>query len=249
MGPAFILKAAAPAIVWCFKGVAFSAEFYLRVKSLALQAAASLASSKDFDDLMLLSHFWRAMAMDPAAVGDSKRVSEMMAFSRQYAGQASPNDPLEECRKLDVIKTYFESSVKEHLHCTRDLDQAQAAALELIKLDPEWPVSRLEAAEVAFTKDQPLLALNQLSIAAGLGGPRKTVSLYYQGQALELLERYPEAIAVYQKVLDRDPTCISALENLICLIREKGLVLPSRAGFLQQEYEARGVLMTAGGRV
>ncbi len=114
-----------------------------------------------------VSSWFRALAMIPAATGDARTTRDYMNRAREAAEDTLSRRP--RAYEMHLMKTYYESSLKEHLYLTRDLDQAVEAGRALIALDPAWAPSFGELAEVyvAFGRHSEAADLYDRAVAVG----------------------------------------------------------------------------------
>jgi tetratricopeptide (TPR) repeat protein len=156
------LDACAQAVVWYMKRKDLTEsdfQWYLATgRRLAQRAGADPAP---------LSSWYRALAMVPAAEGDAKQTREYMVRARDAARDTLARRPRAFERHL--LKTYLESSLKEFMYVTPDLDRAEESCRALIELDPVWAPSYGEAAEayLRFGKPDLAAAMYDKAVAAG----------------------------------------------------------------------------------
>ncbi|MEU1513189.1 hypothetical protein ABZ490_13670 [Streptomyces sp. NPDC005811] len=91
------------------------------------------------------SAWYRAVAMLPAACGKPTMTRRYMVMAHDTATEAVAASP--RALATNALKTYYESSLKEHMHLTHDADAALAAGRALVALDPAWAPSHGELAE------------------------------------------------------------------------------------------------------
>jgi tetratricopeptide (TPR) repeat protein len=92
-----------------------------------------------------LSSWFRAIAMLPATQGDKVSTRQLMRQAGDAALQSIAGDDRPFSRHL--LKTFYESSLKEHMYVGRDLRAADEVGRKLIGLDPVWGPSYAELAE------------------------------------------------------------------------------------------------------
>ncbi|MFK0017401.1 tetratricopeptide repeat protein [Streptomyces sp. NPDC091027] len=90
------------------------------------------------------SAWYRGVAMLPAAQGNPALTRRYMEMAHRTAVESAATSP--GALTGNALKTYYESSVKEHMHLTRDADAALAAGHALVDLDPAWAPSHGELA-------------------------------------------------------------------------------------------------------
>ncbi|MET7746280.1 hypothetical protein [Streptomyces sp. NPDC005385] len=91
------------------------------------------------------SAWYRGLAMLPAASGRPAMTRRYMTMAYDTATAAAENSPRQ--ATTNALKTYYESTLKEHMHVTRDAEAAVAAGRALVDLDPAWAPSHGELAE------------------------------------------------------------------------------------------------------
>lgn len=92
-----------------------------------------------------LSSWYRGIAMLPADRQKSRQTRAYMELAREAAEQTVMRNP--GAFEKNTIKTYYESTLKEHMYVTRDREAAERAGRALIDLDPAWGPSYGELAE------------------------------------------------------------------------------------------------------
>ena len=162
-------------------------------------------------NLVLLSAWYRAMAMVPAKELDLKLTREYMEKAFDYAERIVPANIFEEYNKKNLIKTYYESAIKEFLYLHKNTDLALEAALKMIEIDKNWPISWQQLAEVCLARGDFKSALNSYEKAYELGSPRKIENLFYIGYCQGRLGQISEALDSFKEVLDIDNKNISAV--------------------------------------
>lgn len=91
------------------------------------------------------SAWYRGVAMFPAARGDAAMTRRCMQRAHDSATEAMAASP--HAYTANAVKTYYESTLKEHMHVSHDADAAIAAGLALVDLDPAWAPSHGELAD------------------------------------------------------------------------------------------------------
>lgn len=163
--PSRAMDACTQAVVWYVKRREIPAETFrwFARHGAELSAEAGVLTSGG------LSAWYRGLAMVPAATGQpggARRYMEKALEAAELAEQTSPGADARNARK-----TYLESTIKEHLYVTGDLDAALAAGLALVDLDPVWSLSHGELAEVHERREETELAAERYEEAARLGPP------------------------------------------------------------------------------
>ncbi|WP_250886664.1 tetratricopeptide repeat protein [Bacillus sp. SM2101] len=198
------------AIVWYLKTNFISENLYQWYVNLGSKAADSLKESTVSGDIHALSTFYRAYAMIPAETGDSLETRKEMEKCLYFANKLEPKSDFQKVVRLDVFKTYYESTIKEHMYLTKDLAKAEEAGLKLISLDPNWSISYQELGDVYMQMGAFEKALNEYRKAKKLILPRYGISLFKEASCLEKMGEYEEAIDVYKELLKFDPYNITS---------------------------------------
>ncbi|MGW5496861.1 hypothetical protein [Streptomyces olivaceoviridis] len=158
-----VLDACSQAVVWYLKRKELPEAEYEWFHA----TGARLAETHDRLDPGAISSWYRALAMVPAAVGEAETTRRYMEYAREAAEDTMARRP--RAYETHFLKTYHESSLKEHMYLTRDLDRAEEAGRALIALDPAWAPSYGELAEAYAAFGRPELAaeLYEQAVAAG----------------------------------------------------------------------------------
>lgn len=136
-----ILDACTQAVVWYIK----RREVPEDVFQWSVRCGSALARESHTLDASTVSSWYRGIAMLPAANRDRARTHSYMELAREAAERSVRRR--RGAVELNFLKTYFESSLKEHMYVTRDQAAAEEAGRALIDLDPSWSVSYGELAE------------------------------------------------------------------------------------------------------
>jgi tetratricopeptide (TPR) repeat protein len=204
------LKVATQAIVWHIKEKTISSDLYKWYIKIGLDAVKVLGEGKTFSEKMALSAFHRAYAMVPAEEMLVEETRNEMEKALYYAKAAVPSNDLEVCRKLNAIKTCYESELKERLYLSKEYEQAERAGSDLIDTDPNWSISYHEMADVYMHTEQFEKALSMFNKAQEIGLPRITYTHFMMGYCLNSLGRKQEALISFLKTLEVDSTNLSA---------------------------------------
>ncbi|SDW44512.1 hypothetical protein SAMN05444487_103168 [Marininema mesophilum] len=216
------LKVSTQAIVWEMKQRALGEELFNWYVDQGLDTCKRLKEKEGLSEQLGLSSFYRAYAMVPAAKQLVKETREEMEHALHFANIAKPTNRLEECRKLDAMKTCFESELKEHLYLSKDYEQAERAGFDLIQTDPHWSISYHEMAEVYMKLNKIEEALSMFRKSAEVGLPRITFTHFMMGYCLGELNREEEAIGEFIRTLEIDASNISAGINGYNLAKKIG---------------------------
>jgi tetratricopeptide (TPR) repeat protein len=84
-----------------------------------------------------------------------------------------------------------------------------------MKLDPEWPRPLNDMAILFRLEGRMVLALNQILAALEMD-PEGAVTHYNYGVILEVMGRYSEARAQYERVIELDATIPASHYNIAC---------------------------------
>jgi tetratricopeptide (TPR) repeat protein len=204
------LKVATQAIVWHIKEKTISSDLYKWSIKIGLDAVKVLGEGKTFSEKMALSSFHRAYAMVPPEEMLVEETRNVMEKALYYAKSAVPSNDLEVCRKLNAIKTCYESELKERLYLSKEYEQAERAGSDLIDTDPNWSISYHEMADVYMHTEQFEKALSMFNKAQEIGLPRITYTHFMMGYCLNSLGRKQEALISFLKTLEVDSTNLSA---------------------------------------
>ncbi|MFC9718367.1 tetratricopeptide repeat protein [Micrococcus luteus] len=200
-----LLDASTQAIVWYLKRREVSRQdlnwFVAKGAAIANRSAQAEPGS--------VSSWYRGIAMLPAAQGLKDETREYMEKARRAADMAVEANPGPV--QMNFIKTYYESTLKEHLYVTRDFGQAVEAGTELIQLDPGWSVSYGELAEVYEKFGRKEDAAHLYMKAAELGPPYVGHHLLRAAENWEAVASTAKAIKCYRKVLKMVPQNVEVI--------------------------------------
>ncbi|SFS95619.1 tetratricopeptide repeat protein [Marininema halotolerans] len=236
------LKVCTQAIVWELKQKALGEELYTWFVNEGLKTCDRLKEKEALSEQLALSSFYRAYAMIPAAKQLVKETREEMEKALYFAKAAKPSNPLESCRKLDAMKTCFESELKEHLYLSKDYEQAERAGFDLIQTDPDWSISYHELAEVYMKVNKLEEALAMFQKSKEIGLPRTTFTHFMMGYCLGELHREDEAIDAFIHTLTIDPTNLSAGINGYNLAKKIGHAQEDTFKSYLTKWEEAGIL-------
>lgn len=154
--------------------------------------------------------------------------------------------------QIDLARLVCENAVEQNLVSSRlynrlglialDMDdplRAYAAFREAAAMDPENVDAYLNMASMAFSfRDYPTAAESYSHALERRDDP--AVRLAY-GASLRGLERYDEAVAQYQQVLDAEPTNPRALYNMAVLMQEGRQDFPAACGYYREYLAVPGI--------
>lgn len=189
------IGAASQAIVWHMKSNVLSDESYQWFLNLGQNLSRPSAGVESGS----LSSWYRAVAMVPAAKGDKESTREFMLAARKAAEIAIVTRP--RAYETHFIKTYHESSLKEHMYVTRDRNSAIREGEALVALDPVWAPSYGELAEVYRFFGENRQAAELFERAGRLGPPYVGHHLFSAAQSYEADGASNEALVLYQELL------------------------------------------------
>jgi len=159
------LDACTQAVVWHLKRQEIPADdfrwFAARARGLVRDAEGEIGDGQK-------SAWYRAVAMVPARVKRADTTRALMERARTTAERAERSGAMHD---RHLVKTYYESSIKEFMHVTRDPERALASTLALIDVDPTWSVSWGERAETLAFFGQREEAAAAYDRAVRLGPP------------------------------------------------------------------------------
>jgi tetratricopeptide (TPR) repeat protein len=197
--PDRVIDACAQAVVWYSKRREISRSSFEYFLSLGRR----LAGVPGLVGSAALSSWYRGVAMVPAESKESAQTRRYMELAREEAERTITERPRPYERHL--IKTYYESSLKEHMYLSRDEERAEQAARDLIAVDPVWPPSHGELAEALSFFGRPAEAAQAWVTAAELGPPYVGHHRLMAARTLEKLGRPAKALQQYLAMIDIAP--------------------------------------------
>ena len=218
-----VLDACTQAVVWYIKRQELSTAEYEWWRSLG----TSLSESSTRVESGALSSWYRGLAMVPAANKDAAATRRYMEKARAEAQVSAGGE--RQAAKLNAIKTYYESAVKEYLYVRHDAGAAEAAGQALIDLDPVWSVSYGELAEVYLKSARVERAAELYEQAAAVGPPYVAHHLLQAAVCRERCGDLPGALAHFEKLAEFDPRSRRVMSGGLALARR--LARPSAAVF------------------
>lgn len=197
--PERVMDACAQAVVWYLKRKEVTEEQY----EWFLERGTRLAEDPAGVEPAALSSWYRGVAMVPAASKQTAETRRLMERAREAAEETIALRPRAYERHL--IKTYHESSLKEHMFLRRDEAAAEEAAKALIEVDPVWSPSYGELAESRAFFGRVDEAAEAWLQAADLGAPYEGHHRLRAAQALARTEQAERALEQYLLLLDLAP--------------------------------------------
>ncbi|MFD8811694.1 hypothetical protein ACFV23_09465 [Streptomyces sp. NPDC059627] len=167
-----------------------------------------------------LSAWYRALAMVPAARGKARLTRRYMEFTREAAAHSLAGRP--RAYEAHFLKTYHESSLKEHMYVTRDADRAERSGLDLIALDPAWSPSYGELADAHAHFDRLAEAAALYEKAVTIGPPYYGHHLLRAARARERLGDDVRALAHYRRLTGLVPRDETVLRHGLAVARRSG---------------------------
>jgi tetratricopeptide (TPR) repeat protein len=167
-----------------------------------------------------LSAWYRALAMVPAARGKAQLTRRYMEFTRAAAADSLSRQP--RAYEAHFLKTYHESSLKEHMYVTRDADRAEEEGRALIALDPAWSPSYGELADAYAHFDRLADAAALYEKAVAIGPPYYGHHLLKAARARERLGDDTRALEHYQRLTDLVPGDETVLRHGLAVARRSG---------------------------
>ncbi len=199
--PSRVLDMCAQGVVWHVKRREVSDADY----EWCLTTGAAIAAERGAADLGAISSWYRGVAMVPAACGDAAQTRDYMRRAQETALQPSALRP--SVFDLNALKTYYESTIKEHMYVTKDLERALAAGKDLIALDPKWSPSYGELADCYRAFGRIEEAAEFYEIAARMGPPYVGHHLLQAGRCRAQAQAPDQALAHYETLIAMAPDC------------------------------------------
>ncbi|MFI8370093.1 hypothetical protein [Streptomyces sp. NPDC085466] len=222
--PGRALDACAQGVVWYLKRREVTHEDFVwsvRVGNALAQRAETAG------DPATVSSWYRGLAMLPAARGMKERTRAYMESARAAAEETIHRRP--HAYALNLMKTYHESSLKEHMYVTGDVDAAVESGRALIALDPEWSISYGELAESYARFGQHRKAAELYDDAVGKGAPYVGHHLFKAAASWEKAGEPASALARYEDLAALVPGNAEVLTNALACARR--LAHPSARAF------------------
>jgi tetratricopeptide (TPR) repeat protein len=155
----------------------------------------TLAKTPGSLDLGTVSSWYRGRAMIPAAKRDADKTREYMERAHDAAREQVSTSS--RAYEMNSIKTYYESTMKEHMYVTGDFESAEEAGRALISLDPAWAPSYGELAEAYQKFGKPEQAAELYEKAAAAGPPYMGYHLLQAARCRARLKNDTAALAHY----------------------------------------------------
>ncbi|MEV8327642.1 hypothetical protein [Kitasatospora sp. NPDC056731] len=211
-----VLHACTQAVVWYLKRhEATEADF----RWFASTGVALARSDRSLSPASL-SSWYRGIAMLPAAKGKADATRTYMRRARETAEETIAKRP--RAFERNLIKTYYESTLKEHLYLTGDLEKAEQAGLDLVELDPVWAPSHAELAEVYERWERIEDAALWYEKAAAAGPPYVGHHLLKAARCREAAGQHDLAVPHYQVLAALAPANATVLQAGLHAARTSG---------------------------
>jgi tetratricopeptide (TPR) repeat protein len=169
-----------------------------------LATGTALADAGDRLDPAAISSWYRGLAMVPAAEGDAEVTRRYMGYARDTADTAFARRP--RAYEMHFMKTYHESSLKEHMYVTKNLDRAEESGRALIALDPAWSPSYGELAEAYVKFGRLAQAAHWYDKAVEMGPPYLGYHLFHAARAHEKAGNDEQALGHYRTLSELAPS-------------------------------------------
>lgn len=197
--PGRVLDACTQAVVWYLKRREVSEEDF----AWAMRTGWELVGRPGQLESGTVSSWFRGIAMLPAAEGSKDTTRDYMRRARDAAEEAVAERP--GAFEKNMVKTYYESCLKEQMYLHRDLDAALEAGRALIALDPAWAPSYGEVAEAHEFFGQKERAAELYEQAANAGPPYVGHHLLRAARARAALDQPEAALGHYATLLEISP--------------------------------------------
>ncbi|WP_375790685.1 hypothetical protein ACE102_25400 [Bradyrhizobium sp. vgs-9] len=205
--PSRVLDMCTQGVVWYVKRREVSETDYGWCKA----TGTNIVDQRTGVDGGAISSWYRGMAMVPAAKGDALLTRDYMGRAKAAAVQARSAKP--SAFEMNGIKTYYESTIKEHMYVTKDIDRALAAADDLIALDPNWSPSYGECADANRSFGRLEAAAELYEYAARLGPPYVGHHLLQAARCCAAVDAPEQALAHYETLAVMAPDFLPVREE------------------------------------
>jgi tetratricopeptide (TPR) repeat protein len=204
-------------IVWSLKSLHLTKiKDYMYSQAIQLVDTLEDEVSKEINltnNYLVLSGFYRAIAMIPAKDFNKQKTRSYMEKSLEYAERIIPRNIFEEYNKKNLLKTYYESTIKEYIYLHSNLDVALENALKMLEVEPNWSISWQQLGEIYIKRNDFALALDAYTKAYNIGIPRKIESLFYIAYCHSELGDIQKAIELFIEIVSIDKKNISSVIN------------------------------------
>jgi len=194
-----VLDACTQGVVWYIK----RREVPQDVFRWSVMVGDGLAKSAKSRNRGPVSAWYRGLAMLPASKGRASETRRYMELARD-AAEATGSD-VASSFDMNNLKTYYESSVKEHMYVSGDFESAEEAGSALIALDPAWAPSYAELAEVYAKFGNRTRAAELFEQAVHTGPPYVALHTLRAAKSRAELNHNEEALTHYTALLKMAP--------------------------------------------
>lgn len=136
-----VLDACTQGVVWYLKRGEISEDQY----KWCVETGNAIVSDRRGIGASSTSAWYRGYAMVPAAARDAKLTRAMMERAFESANEGAGQDGA--MSDLNLLKTYFESALKEYTYVAPDFSKVEEIGQSLIEIDPNWSPSYGEIAD------------------------------------------------------------------------------------------------------
>lgn len=190
--PGRLLDACTQAVVWYLKRREVAADdlawFVRQGQKIVRESGRGVSAGA-------ISSWYRGIAMLPARSGDMAKTRDLMHRAQRAADEVLSVSA--HAYDLHLLKTYFESAMKEYMYVSPDLAMAEQTGHDLIALDPHWGPSWAELAEVYVHFGHVSEAASAFDTAAKLGSPWVRYALRSAGDLYRKLDERELALSRY----------------------------------------------------
>ncbi len=194
-------------------------EFLLEIAAQEVQNTKHFVS--DFIYNLLMSIYYRAIALVPLLQGNKDEVIRYMDESEFYAASLNAGDEYQQIVIEENRNIILESRTKEALWL-RNIDLAQERSQQLVQRDPFDPKYYVELGEILIKQGKYEEAAKTYRSAIRLGPPYTSIAWYMAGQCYQALGELDMASDFYLACLKLDPVAICAVERLADLAPRLG---------------------------
>lgn len=206
------------AIVWNIKTPSVSSTAIMdRFISQEESSIEELTLTGGFEACATLSNYYRAVAMRNIS---PTQVRKTMQLSLRFADSLSPTNARQAIVKKQLLKTCYESTIKEHLYVSGDFVAAEEAAKKLIEMDPLWSISWAELGEVYKKQSRLRKAAEAYEMAVNIGAPRVPHHLYQAALCRYELKEHSRCLKHLKKLLTFEPKNESVLNSIANVQKE-----------------------------
>ena len=200
-------------IAWFTKNKSFSYGIYKWFLERGELNEKILKNNDDFNSLLALSNYYRAKAMIFMETKSKVDMRETMQRALEAANLLTPGTEIGATKKIEALKTYYESSSKEYAYYHNDLESSIRSLEVMEALDPMWSVTFQEKGDIFSHFGYKGLAIKEYDKALNLGGPNYIFTLFKKTLVHEEMNNYSEAVEGYKNILFLDNLNLSSAIN------------------------------------